>query len=85
MKKMSHVDQSHAGSLQHSLSAIKEAHFQLLLLTSSSTTPTALASRIQLYDVLLGEISGIRNRLARSIKYRRSAPYACGERVGLNS
>lgn len=82
---MSHVDHSHATSLQHSLSAIKEAHIQLHLLTSSSTTPTALASRIQLCEVLLGEISGIRSNLAKSLKSRGGAPYGAGERLGLNN
>ncbi len=84
MKKTSHLDLSQASSLQHSLTAIREAHVQLHLLTGKSTSPTALASRIQLCDVLLGEISGIRSSLARSLEHRRSGPSGFVERPGLS-
>lgn len=84
MKKMDHVSQADAGSLLHSISAIKEAHNQLDLLTSSSATATALASQIQLCDVLLYEISGVRSRLAKHLKTRRTTVPDAREHVGLN-
>lgn len=84
MKKTSHPDLSQASSLQLSLTAIKEAHVQLHLLAANLTTPTALASRIQLCEVLLGEISGIRSSLARSLEHRRNGPHALVERPGLS-
>jgi hypothetical protein len=84
MKKTSHVDLSQASSLQHSLTAIKEAHVQLHLLTATTTSPTALASQIQLCEVLLGEISGIRSSLARSLEHRRNRPRGFVDRPGLH-
>jgi hypothetical protein len=51
--------------VQRSLSALKKAHFQLQSLKSASVTSDALACQIALYDLILCEISVIRNRLAR--------------------
>jgi hypothetical protein len=58
-------------SLRDSLDMIKEAHVQLDVLTGMSTTATVLASQIELCDVLLIEISGIRSTLARDLQHTR--------------
>ena len=58
-------------SLHGSLSAIKEARVRLDVLTGMSTTATTLASQIELCDVLLIEISGIRSTLARNFWHTR--------------
>jgi len=62
------------GTLRSSLSAIKQAHDQLHFLTGMCTTATVLASQIELCDVLLVEISGIRSSLAKDLNYTRGAP-----------
>ena len=59
--------------LWDSLNAIKQAQIQLHLLNGEGANPTVIASRIQLCDVLLGEISGIRTSLARHLEYTRGA------------
>jgi len=62
----------------NSLSTIKEAHVQLRLLTGTSATAALLASQIQLYDLILDEISGIHTSLARDIERARLALQAYG-------
>jgi hypothetical protein len=62
------------GTLRSSLSAIKQAHDQLHFLTGMCTTATVLASQIELCDVLLVEISGIRSSLAKELNYTRGTP-----------
>jgi hypothetical protein len=62
------------GAVWHSLSAIRHAHIQLHLLTGMRTSPTVLASQIELCDVLLVEISGIRSSLAKDLKETRQPP-----------
>jgi hypothetical protein len=62
------------GAVWRSLSAIKQAHSQLHLLAGMRTSPTVLASKIELCDVLLDEISGIRRSLARDLKQTRGPP-----------
>jgi hypothetical protein len=52
-----------------SLNTIKEARIQLRLLSGTSATAAVLASQIQLYDLLLDEISGIHAGLARDLKH----------------
>jgi hypothetical protein len=84
MKKISDVSGSCAFALGGSLSAIKQAHDQLHLLTGMATTATVLASQIELCDVLLIEISGIRRSLARDLNHTRGAPQPDG-RIGLNA
>jgi hypothetical protein len=54
-------------AVRDSLSTIKEAHVQLHMLTATSATAALLASQIELYDVLLDEISGIHTSLARDL------------------
>ena len=69
-------DSSHAlviCAVRDSLNTIKQAYAELHLLTGSGTT-AALASQIELFDVLLVEISGIQTRLARDIGGRRVMP-----------
>jgi len=59
------------GAIVHSLSAIRYAHGQLHRLTGMRTSPTVLASQIELCDLLLGEISDIHSSLARDRKSTR--------------
>lgn len=87
MRKIGHVDGCHANgdsTLRGSLTAIKQAHDRRHLLTGMCTTATVLASQIELCDVLLVEISGIRSSLAKDLKYTRGAPQPIGP-VGLNA
>jgi hypothetical protein len=70
-------------ALRNSLSAIKQAHIQLHLLTARCMTPTILASRIELCDILLGEVSDIRTSLAKHLERTRGAAEA--GYAGLNS
>lgn len=83
MSKSGHANGLPGGVLWNSLSAIKQAHVRLHLLTGVRTSPTVLASQIELCDVLLLEISGIRSNLARDLKQTRERPQA--SHVGLNS
>ena len=58
-------------AVRNSLTAIKETHVQLHLLTGKSATAALIASQIELYDVLLDEISGIHTSLASYLKHPR--------------
>jgi hypothetical protein len=60
--------------LRDSLTVIREIHVQLHVLTGMTTTAKVLASRIELFDVLLGEISGIRSNLAKDLRRTREPP-----------
>jgi hypothetical protein len=51
--------------VQRSLSAIREAHFQLRNFTDASVTSDALASQIALYELILCEVADIRAGLAK--------------------
>jgi hypothetical protein len=84
MRKIGHVNGSCDYALRSSLSAIKQAHDQLRLLTGNCTTATVLASQIGLCDVLLVEISGIRSSLAEDLNSTRGAPQPSGH-AGLNA
>ena len=84
MRKISDVSDSCECALGGSLSTIKQAHDQLRLLTGTGTTATALAWQIELCDVLLVEISGIRSTLARDLNYTRGASRPGGQ-IGLNA
>jgi hypothetical protein len=59
------------GAVVHALSAIRHAHGQLHRLTCMRTTRTVLASQIELYDLLLIEISDIHRSLARDLEQMR--------------
>jgi hypothetical protein len=61
-------------AVRNSLSTIRETHVRLHLLTGTSATAALLASQIELYDVLLDEISGIHTSLARDLKHTRLTP-----------
>jgi hypothetical protein len=74
MRKTGHVNGFSDGALCNSLSAIKQAHIRLYRHTGMRTSPSALASQIELCDVLLLEISGIRSSLARDLKQTRGPP-----------
>ncbi len=71
MTKTGHVNVSADCALNNSLNAIRQAHIQLHLLADMGTSPALIASRIQLCDVLLVEIAGIRGSLARNLKQGR--------------
>ena len=58
-------------SLRGSLNTIKDARVRLDVLTGMSTTASVLAAQIELCDVLLIEISGIRSSLARDLQHTR--------------
>ena len=83
--KFDHAGEVQIVSLQNSLGTIKNAHSQLGRLTSSSITPKALASQIDLCNVLLDEISGIRSNLAKHVEDRRMALPRVKKGAGLNS
>jgi hypothetical protein len=84
MRKNGHVNGFSDGELWNSLSAIRQAHIRLHLLTGMRTSPNVLASQIELCDVLLLEISGIRSSLARDLKQTRGPPQVSSH-VGLSS
>jgi hypothetical protein len=61
-------------AVRDSLSAIRATHLQLHLLNGTCATAALLASQIELYGVLLDEISGIHTSLARDLKHARLTP-----------
>jgi hypothetical protein len=61
-------------SFNASFCTIREAHIRLRVLKGVSATATVLASQIELCDVLLAEISGIRSSLASDIRDARHGP-----------
>jgi hypothetical protein len=79
MRKTGDASGSYECALRSSLSAIKLAHEQLRLLTCTGTTASVLAWQIELCDVLLVEIAGIRNRLAKDLNCARGAPQPFGQ------
>jgi hypothetical protein len=79
MRKISDVSDSCEYALRSSLRAIKHAHDQLHRLTGMGTTATVLASQIELCDVLLVEISGVRSSLCKDLNHTRGAPRPGGQ------
>jgi hypothetical protein len=73
MSKVNHVDGLSEGALLNSLGAIKQAHDRLHFFTGMRASPTVLASQIELWDVLLVEISGIRSFLLEELRQTRAA------------
>jgi hypothetical protein len=67
MTKISDIGASFDCALQDSLSVIKQTHVQLHVLTGMTSTANVIASQIELCDLLLVEISGIRNSLAKDL------------------
>jgi hypothetical protein len=63
-------------AVRDSLSAIRATHLQLHLLNGTCATAALLASQIELYGVLLDEISGIHTSLARDLKHAGLTPQA---------
>jgi hypothetical protein len=62
------------GSLRDSLITIKETQAQLHLQNGICTTAAMLASKIELCDILLAEISSVHASLAKGLKGTRSRP-----------
>ena len=60
--------------LLDSITAIRQIHVELRAPTGMMTTASVLASRIELYDFLLSEISAIRSSLAKDIQRTREPP-----------
>jgi hypothetical protein len=65
LSNIRYVEISPENPVQRSLSALRRAHFQLQSLKAASATSDALAYQIALCDLILCEISDIRNGLAR--------------------
>jgi hypothetical protein len=59
-------------ALQDSLKTIKQAHRQLHIVTRADATPAALTSRMELYGLLLGEVTGIRSNLVAYLECTRA-------------
>jgi hypothetical protein len=59
-------------ALQDSLKAIKQAHRRLHVVTKADVTPTGLTSRMELYGILLGEVTGIRSNLVAYLECTRA-------------
>ncbi len=73
MRKIGHVNSS---ALWNSLNAINHAQVRRHLLNRVRTSPGVVASQIELCEVLLVEISGIRSRLANDLRQTREPPQA---------
>lgn len=76
MATMSDLRTSSSCSVSDSLSIIRQAHVQLHTLTDVTTSANVVTTRIELCDVLLGEISGIRSSLAKDLRRTRKPPRA---------
>jgi hypothetical protein len=59
-------------AVQDSLKTIKQAHKQLHIVARADSTPTALTSRMELYRILLGEVTGIRSNLVAYLECTRA-------------
>ncbi len=72
MRKLAdHSNKSVDCTVRDSLSTIRATHVRLHRLNGTRATTALLASKIDLYDVLLDEISGIHSSLARDLKHTR--------------
>ena len=67
MTKMSVIGASFDDDLRDSLRLIRQTHAQRHILTGLASTPNVLESQIELCDVLLVEILGIRASLAKDL------------------
>ena len=70
-------------AIRDSLNMIKATHIQLHLLEGTCST-AALASQIELYDVLLDELSEIQSSLANYSEHAPK-PLPASGRAGLNA
>ena len=59
-------------ALQDSLKTIKQAHRQLHVVAKAHATPTVLTARMELYGILLGEVTGIRSNLVAYFECTRA-------------
>ena len=74
MTKISVTGASFDCALRDSLSVIRQTQAQRDVLTGMASTPNVLASQIELCDILLVEISGIRDSLAKDLGSRPMRP-----------
>jgi hypothetical protein len=70
MTKISVSGASFDYTLRDSLSVIRQTQAQRHVLTGVASTPNVLASQIELCDILLVEISGIRDSLTKDLGNR---------------
>ena len=85
MRKLAdHSSQSVDCAVRDSLSTIRATHVRLQRLNGTRATTALLASKIDLYDVLLDEISGIHTSLARDLQHTLQTSQQSG-RTGLNA
>jgi hypothetical protein len=81
MRKTGQAIGFHDGAVLHALSTIRHAHGRLHRLTGMHTSsPSVLASQIELCDLLLVEISDIHNNLAKDLEQMRQ-PLVNGRRA----
>ena len=71
-------------TVRDALTTIKATHIRLHLLNGACSTAASVASQIELYDVLLDELSGIHISLASYLEHARTTPSGFG-RAGLNA
>jgi len=84
MRKIAdHSNKSIDCTVRDSLSTIRATHVRLHRLNGTRATTDLLASKIDLYDVLLDEISGIHTSLARDLQHTLLTSQESG-RTGLN-
>ena len=84
MRKIAdHSNQSIDCAVRDSLSTIRATHVRLQRLNGTRATTALLASKIDLYDVLLDEISGIHTSLARDLQHTLQTSQESG-RTGWN-
>ncbi len=76
MTRISDLGTSSSCPVRDSLSIIRQTHVRLHALTDVTTTANVLTTRIELCDILLGEISGIRSSLAKDFRRTREPPLA---------
>jgi len=84
MRKIDDCSKSFDCTVRDSLTTIRATHVRLHLLNGTCATAALLASQIELYDVLLGEITGIHTILARDLAHTSIPPQDSG-RTGLNA
>ena len=85
MRKVAdHSNKSIDCAVRDSLSTIRATHVRLHRLNGTRATTGLLASKINLYDVLLDEISGIHTSLAKDLEHARMTQQDSG-RMGLNA
>ena len=66
------TSKAYNGVLEDSLRTIRQAHRQLHVVTRTTATPTALMSRMELYGILLGEVTSIRSNLVAYLECMRA-------------